>query len=89
MGSLINWHIDIGNILTVLVLIGTLYRFSLTQAKSQALRDQKIDIVLFGMVGVPGIVEDVDGLKKDRDAVCQHLGIDRRTHSDRRHDEPS
>lgn len=87
--GLINWHIDIGNIITVIVLLVGLYRFSLTQAKSQTLRDQKIDIVLFGdsRLGVAGMVDDVDGLKRDRDAVCTHLGIDRRS-SDRRHDEP-
>lgn len=85
---LINWHLDIGNILTLLVLLGTAYRFTLTQAKSQALRDQKIDIVLFGTEGKPGLVGDVEGLKDDRGHILDSLGklgFSRRSGEDRRH----
>ena len=65
MESFIDWHLDIGNVITLVVLLGTAYRFLITQAKSQALRDQKIDLVLFGTEGQPGLVKSVEALKHE------------------------
>ena len=79
---------DIGNLLVLAGTIAAVYRFSVTQAKSQALRDQKIDIVLFGTEGTRGIVGDVEALKDDRALIFDHLGklgFNRRDGEDRRH----
>lgn len=80
-------QIDLGNVLTILALVGALWRFTNTQQKSQAVRDQKIDIVLFGVEGKPGLVGDVEDLKADSSYALEglrKLGFDRRK-DERRH----
>lgn len=79
--------IDVGNLITIIVTLVGLYRFSIGQAKSQALRDQKIDIVLFGPDGTKGMVKDIEDLKSDHVVIFDSLGklgFNRRNGEDRR-----
>jgi hypothetical protein len=52
--------IDLGTIIA----IGTVLVTFLKIWRAQALRDQKIDIILFGTEGRPGLVSDVQGIQE-------------------------
>lgn len=87
--SLINWHLDIGTLITILVMVITYWRFTIQQEKSRALRDQKIDMVLFGIDGKSGLLGDVSKLQGDSSYMLECLskyGFNRRSgEDDRRH----
>lgn len=84
----VNWTIDVGNVITILAIVGGFAKLVWGQQKSAALRDQKIDILLFGTEGKPGLVGDVENLKEDSGYIFAHLGklgFERRQHEERRH----
>jgi len=61
-----NWNVDLGNLIAVGSIIVAAWRLNVTTTKVAALRDQKIDIILFGTIEIPGgIVGDVKHLKRD------------------------
>lgn len=86
MPDFINPQIDLGHIITIIVLAGGWW---ITSFK----RDQKIDLVLFGdeKSGISGMVHDVHELRDDTDHIYSHFSklgpqfhLNRRSGQDRR-----
>lgn len=60
-----DWHVDLGHVLTGLGLVVAWYAMHKQQTRAQILRDQKIDIVLFGTDGQPGLVKRVERVEHE------------------------